>query len=156
MSGRSRLNVAPAELILVPLLDMISLLVQVLLLNIQFGVFAELPARQAGAGGAEGEADLALTIDIEARGFALRWNEAGGARAELLPCVDPCRAVEHFPYARLGEVLSAIKEQHPAEQRVLVRPLVDLPFEVIARTMDEARGGGGQGRFTDVGLGGRP
>lgn len=156
MKGRPRLNTAPSELILVPLLDMVSLLVQVLLLNVQFGAYAELPATSVGGAGTASTEALALTIDVEARGFAVRWNEQTGARAELLPCREPCQAVADFPFDTLSALLGALKDQHPSERGAVVRPVADLPFAIIARTMDAARASGGRVLFPDLGLGGGP
>ena len=86
----ARLSTAPPELNLVPLLDMIALLVQVLLLHIHFGAIADMPATPVGAPTGEDATVLALSIDISADGYIVRWNDESGGRNEVLPCRAPC------------------------------------------------------------------
>ena len=154
MRTRRRLSVVPAALALIPLLDMVSLLVQVLLINIHFGSYAEIQATNVQFAGVAPTAVFALTVEIHGDGFEVRWNEPGTARVENLPCLAPCQTVEDFPFARLGTLLGTIKDQHPNEQSAVVRPRADLPFDIVARTMDTARASGGRPLFPMIGLGG--
>jgi len=156
MKQRRRLPTAPTALLLIPLLDMVSLLVQVLLINIHFGVFAELPAKEVVAVGSASSQALALTIDVVGSGFTVRWNEPVGSRSQDLPCTAPCVGVDQFPFSRLGALLGTLKDQHPGERGAVVRPLADLPFDIIARTMDTTRAADGRVLFPEIGLAGSP
>lgn len=153
MRRGTRLSTAPPELNLVPLLDMVSLLVQVLLLHVHFGALADIPAVPVGAPVGEDSAALALAIDIGDRGYVVRWNDGGEGRNEVLPCTSPCTDTEHYPTKDLTSLLAAIKDDHPVDSQAVVRPISDVRFDVIARTMDLMRGSGARSLFPDIAIG---
>ena len=153
MRRGSRIPTAPPELNLVPLLDMVSLLVQVLLLHVHFGSLADIPATPVGAPVGENSAALALAIDIGDRGYVVRWNDGGEGRNEILPCKSPCTDTEHYPTKDLASLLASIKDQHPDDSQAVVRPISDVRFDVIARTMDLMRASGSRQLFPDIAIG---
>jgi biopolymer transport protein ExbD len=153
MRRGSRLSTAPPELNLVPLLDMVSLLVQVILLHVQFGALADLPATPVGAPIGEDSATLALAIDIGKDGFVVRWNDEGEGRSETLACTPPCAETDQYPTKDLEALLARIKDRHPDDAQAVVRPLTDVRFDVIARTMDLTRASGGRTMFPNIALG---
>jgi biopolymer transport protein ExbD len=156
MRRGNRLSTAPPELNLVPLLDMVSLLVQVLLLHVHFGALADVPATPVGAPIGEDSAALALAVDIGDQGYVVRWNDQGEGRSEVLPCKSPCTDTEHFPTGDLTAMLGSIKDRHPSDEQAVVRPITDVRFDVIARTMDLVRASGARSLFPDIAIGTGP
>jgi biopolymer transport protein ExbD len=156
MRRGNRLSTSPPELNLVPLLDMVSLLVQVLLLHVHFGALADVPATPVGAPIGEDSAALALAIDIGEQGYIVRWNDQGEGRSEVLPCKPPCTDTEQYPTRDLQSLLGTIKDQHPSDAQAVVRPISDVRFDVIARTMDLVRASGAQPLFPDIAIGTGP
>jgi len=153
MRRGTRISTAPPELNLVPLLDMVSLLVQVLLLHVHFGSLADIPATPVGAPVGETSAALALAVDIGEQGYVVRWNDRGEGRNEILPCTSPCTDTEDYPTKDLSSLLGSIKDGHPEESQAVVRPISDVRFDVIARTMDLMRATGAQPLFPDIAIG---
>jgi hypothetical protein len=150
------MSIAPPELNLVPLLDMVSLLVQVLLLHVHFGALADVPATPVGAPIGEDEAALALAIDIGEGGYVVRWNDDGEGRSEVLPCTSPCTDTDHYPTKDLTSLLGSIKDRHPDDVQAVVRPITDVRFDVIARTMDLMRATGARELFPSIAIGTGP
>lgn len=140
-SRRFRLD--PPELNLVPLLDMVSLLIQMLLVDAQFGVYAELSsAVSAGAAEATGE-QLGLAVLVGADGYRVQWIEGGEGRERALPCaVAPCAEPGAWDGPGLRSTLAALKDAHPEERAVVLVPEPGVPFEVVVRTMDLTRDDG--------------
>ena len=153
MRRGNRISTAPPELNLVPLLDMVSLLVQVLLLHVHFGSLADIPATPVGAPVGETSAALALAVDIGDQGYVVRWNDGGEGRSEILPCTSPCTDTADYPTKGLTSLLESIKDGHPDESQAVVRPISDVRFDVIARTMDLMRATGAQQLFPDIAIG---
>jgi hypothetical protein len=153
MRRGARMSTAPPELNLVPLLDMVSLLVQVLLLHVHFGALADVPATPVGAPAGEDSASLALAIDIGDGGYVVRWNDQGQGRSELLACASPCADTADYPTDELGALLGSIKDRHPADTRAVVRPITDVRFDVVAQTMDRMRAAGARELFPRISIG---
>jgi hypothetical protein len=83
----------------------------------------------------------------------VRWNDGGEGRNEILPCTSPCTDTAHYPTKALGSLLASIKDRHPAESQAVVRPISDVRFDVIARTMDLMRASGARQLFPDIAIG---
>lgn len=152
MKGRRRLAMDPPELNLVPLLDMVSLLIQLLLINAQFGVFAEVAAA-LGAPSEQPPSGLQLVVRVQPRGLVVEHQATEGRveRVEL-PCEPRCDA-ESYDIAPLSAIAAELDQQHPTEQQVQLHLDPDVPFEVVARVMDGLRGPTGDA-FPDVVLAG--
>jgi biopolymer transport protein ExbD len=141
---RARMPVDPPEINLVPLLDMVSLLIQLMLVTAQFGAYAELPSTAAaqGAGSPDAEA-LTLVVRPTLDGFSVQWREGDAAapvQARDLPCATtPCDAPEDYDGHALRELAASLRSGHPGERQVLVQPARGVPFEVVVRTMDLLR-----------------
>jgi biopolymer transport protein ExbD len=154
MKARRRLVMDTPELNLVPLLDMVSLLIQLLLINAQFGVFAEIGA-VLGAPSAEPGQGLQLQVHVTGSGFQVSWEAGGGRESKVLPCSGDgsCAGVESYDAAGLAAVAGELAREFPEEQQVQVRLDPEVSFEVAAKVMDAVRGPDGTG-FPDVVLGG--
>lgn len=140
MSRSRRMRLDPPDLNLVPLLDMVSLLIQMLLVNAQFGVYAELDSKvSAGAAEATGE-QLGLAVHVGPQGYRVQWIERGEGREVALPCaVDPCGEPGAWDAGGVRAALVPLKATHPDERAVVLLPEPGVPFEVVVRTMDAVK-----------------
>ncbi|MCA9488932.1 MAG: biopolymer transporter ExbD [Alphaproteobacteria bacterium] len=138
---RHRLRVEHPELNLVPLLDMVSMLIQMLLVNAQFGVYAELDAAvAAGTKEALGE-ELGLSVAIDTTGYAVRWLDGGNAVERRVDCAGTCTP-ETYDTTGLRSVLLELKDRRPDEAQAVLVPGEGVPFEVVVVTMDAVRADG--------------
>jgi biopolymer transport protein ExbD len=140
MRRSRRLRLDAPELNLVPLLDMVSLLIQMLLVDAQFGVYAEVAsAVSSGTAEATGE-QLGLAVHVRPDGFGVQWIEGGEGRERAVPCASaPCGELAAWDGDGLRAVLSALKDAHPEERSIVVLPEAGVPFEVVVRAMDLVR-----------------
>jgi biopolymer transport protein ExbD len=141
---RARMPVDPPEINLVPLLDMVSLLIQLMLVNAQFGAYAELPSTAAAQGSASTDREsLTLVVRPTLDGFSVQWREGDATapvQARDLACATtPCAAPEDYDGHALRELTGSLRSAHPGERQVLVQPEAGVPFEVVVRTMDLLR-----------------
>jgi hypothetical protein len=153
MRTARRLASDPPEINLIPLLDMVSLLIQLLLVNAQFGVFAQI-STAIGAPSDQPQEGLQLQVGVSPQGFAVSWTEAGGRKEKTLPCASgACSAPESYDAAGLQGLAAEIKRAHPGDASVQLVLGQDVSFEVIARAMDALRGTTDTPMFPDVVLG---
>ena len=149
---RARMSADPPELNLVPLLDMVSLLIQLMLINAQFGEYAELPSTAATPSAGHPEAGaLALSIDVTRDGYEIAWTEPDGRHGEQLPCAaTPCADLAAYDGPALTRLATDLKARFPAEKQVVIAPRPGVDFEVLIKTMDRLRGPVGQPLFPDA------
>jgi hypothetical protein len=141
VSIRSRRLTDEAEINFVPLLDMVSVLIQVLLLNAQFGVFAQM-ASQLGTPVQDGPTGLQLSVHIEPAGYTVGWSEGEERKSQSLPCIDgSCLTPEAYDRAGLRSLAMQLKGQVPAETQGLLVPAPGVPFEAVIGAMDALRAG---------------
>ncbi len=142
---RERLHTDSSEINLIPMLDMVSLLVQVLLMNVQFNAYAEVGARPvaASADAQPAAQALDLQVGVGSYGYIVSWS-VGGQREERRFPGDG----EHFDTASLERLAAELGDAHPDEETVIVVPDGAVPFEAIVGTMDALRE-----HFADVALG---
>ena len=153
MSRPRRLPVGPPEINFVPMLDMVSLLIQLLMVNAQFGVYSEVNAA-LGAPTEDPQPGLGFAVRVGADGYDVSWTEGGSPRSEHYACAEP--ACASYDVARLAALARTLKEQHPSEGTVLVAPAAGVPFEDLVSTMDALRSGPPPERrplFPDIVLG---
>lgn len=135
---RHRLRVDETSMNLVPLLDMISMLIQMLLVNAQFGVYAELRSNvAAGTTEALGE-ELGLTVRVQPDGYAVQWLSGGNTIERSVPCAAPCPA-EGYDVVALRQILAELHDQRPDESAIVLLPAAGVSFEAVVRTMDAVR-----------------
>jgi biopolymer transport protein TolR len=140
MSRPRRLPVDPPEINLVPLLDMVSLLIQLLLINAQFGVYAEVGSEIAGAPSDAPPQGLLLEVRVQPEGYSVMWSDDGVRRQQVVPCLGgSCSEPDRYDVAALRGFAADLKGRHPSEVQVLVAPGPDVPFDVMVRTMDALR-----------------
>lgn len=140
---------APAELNLVPVMNLMALLVPFLLMSAQFVSYAvidtalptiapELAPEDAIAGGRP--APLVITIGGE--GFLILGvpdvlaDEPNGG---LVPCRRDCDSVDAFDVDMLSAKLWKIKRDNPAREDVVLSPESWVPYELVVATMDAVR-----------------
>lgn len=139
MRRRPRLPVDPPELNLVPLLDMVSLLIQMLLVSAQFGVYAEVDAHVAGGAAAPEGEPLAFEVAVTDDGFSLSWTAEGGRVGQEVACAGGC-AAGGWDGDGLLRAATALKAKHPKEVQVVIRPADGVPFQAVVTAMDALRG----------------
>ncbi|MBA2320901.1 MAG: biopolymer transporter ExbD [Deltaproteobacteria bacterium] len=148
MRRRARLTVDTPEVNLVPLLDMVSLLIQMLLVSAQFGAFAEVESQVAGPGAPMDTENLGFDIRVATDGYVASWTEGGERKERALGCgANPCT---EWNGAGLAALAQELKRSHPAERQVVVTPDPGVPFEGIVTAMDAVRSAGETPLFPDL------
>lgn len=154
MRRRGRLPIDPPEVNLVPLLDMVSLLIQMLLVNAQFGVFTELETHLAGEAEPTSTEKLGLEVSVEKAGYRLSWTQDGGRKERLVGCPKDCADAGDWDALGLRAAARELKTHHLSEQQVVLTPGEGVPFEAVIRAMDAVRtDDSGQPLFPDLVVG---
>ncbi len=148
MRRRARLSVDTPEVNLVPLLDMVSLLIQMLLVSAQFGAFAELESQVAGPGTPEDAERLGLEVRVVATGYLVSWTVDGERTERSLACLD--EGCTHWPGPGLTALAQDLKGRHPSERQVVIDPDPGVPFEGVVAAMDAVRSAGKAPLFPDL------
>jgi hypothetical protein len=150
--GQRRLEADSPNLNLVPLLDMVSLLIQLMLINARFGIFAEVGSYGPRPGtAADAEPALGLVVHITGEGYAVAWG-SGAARTEAsVPCGSGGCAAGDYDAAGLRAVVAPLAARVPDENTALVVPDDGVPFDVLVHTTDVLRDvDDGRAMFPDV------
>jgi biopolymer transport protein ExbD len=150
---RRRLS-AESELNLIPMLDMVSLLIQLLLLNAHFGSLVTVPSLI----GRETEEPLdgaAVQLVVSPQGYELSWTESGQREVRHLPCKGACSERTDFDLPGLRSAARDVKRNHPDDRSVTVVLHPSLAFESVADAMDAVRGRAGS-LFPDIVLSSAP
>lgn len=149
--SRRRLPTHPPEINLIPMLDMISLLIQVLLLHAQFGALAEVSATAATRStDTPPVAELMITVDVGPGGYTVGWTQEGARRQEVVPCLRRCAAPTDWDAVELGRQLRSLKRLRPEQESAVIRPAPDVGFDLMAYTMDAVRGREGDVLFPNI------
>lgn len=139
------------DLNLIPMLDMVSLLIQLLLLNAHFGSLVTVPSLT----GRETDAPLdgaAIQLAVTPDALQLSWTESGERRAREIPCRGDCSAPGGYDLRGLRDACRELKHALPAERSVQLALHPAISFETIAAVMSAARGRTGD-LFPDLVLG---
>jgi biopolymer transport protein ExbD len=145
---RARLSVDTPEINLVPLLDMVSLLIQMLLVSAQFGAFAEVDSQVAGPGTPEDAVRLGLEVRVVEEGFDVGWTEDGERKSRMLRCAHvPC---VFWDGISLSHVAQELKAKFPDERQAIVAPDPGVPFDGVVTAMDALRSVGQRPLFPDL------
>lgn len=148
-----RLPAAPANLNLVPLLDMVSLLIQLMLVNVEFDSLVQVPSA-IGSPAGESAAGLQFFVDVTTTGYQATWRDGGGQQTEAIPCQGQCTAATYDKKA-LAAVAARVHAVDASDKQVVVRPGRSVPLEAVLGAMDAVRGPA-LDRFTDVVIGDGP
>ena len=152
------------ELNLVPIMNLVTILIPVLLLSVQFinlalidSTLPAIGAPQETPPDEDEEPPLVLSVLITAKGFTIAGADAvlkpeggdapaappaEGEEAEpTVPCTDDgqCATPEDYDYVELTRLLAKIKDEYPDDENVILVPESDIMYEVIVRTMDASR-----------------
>ena len=149
------------DLNLTPLMDVMSNILFFLMASVGASVVALLPAsvptRSEQASAAEPPVDQVLvTLQVTPAGFKataanerLTPAETAPLRFELakLPGKDE-KGGWAMPYEELTRRLATIKDKYRASDTVIILPEGEVPYDVIIKTMDAARGLGKEAHRT--------
>ena len=127
------------EINLVPMLDMMSLLIQVLLINVHFGAYAQIETKAGGKQGTDPTSGLQVDVGVEEDGFSVAWSAAGSRMQRAFPCPSKPCTIEEYDAVALRSMLEALKRSAPDETRVVLSPRGGISFEVMALAMDTVR-----------------
>jgi biopolymer transport protein ExbD len=137
------------ELNIVPYLDVVVNLVMFMLLSmtglITLGVLNVSAPKIGGAAAAAADSQpkLLLTVALGRQGFYVAG--AGGVLGADAPKPDAARPPTiplregDYDYATLSEQMRRIKERFPSETGVILSADMDVPYDVVIRTMDACR-----------------
>lgn len=139
---------------------MISLLIQLLLVNAQFGTYAEV-ATAMGAPSSESLPGLQLRVELSLDGIDASWTTPDGPQQKRMPCASGGCVGSYGPdpaaydLGNLASLARELKAARPDESQVQLALSPEVPFEVMAAAMDALRGPKGQELFSDVVMGSR-
>lgn len=163
MSRRRRVQ---AELELLPVMNLVTILIPMLLLGAQLAnlgiIDSQLPAISPD-GKPEADPPLSLTVAITAAGFTvlgadgvLRPASADEDEDEgvSVPCAGTCASARDYDYAELSRLLSLVKDEFPEEQTVVLTPASTVVYEVLIGAMDATRAHGERPLFPQVSIAG--
>ncbi len=147
---------------LVPLLNLVCLLIPLLLFGAVFMRFVVIdvssPKICRGEGCKSddtGEQPLQLTVVITDRGFHLKANPAhrfSRLREVRSDAPEIPKTDAGWDFVSLSKKLRSIKDEYTQETQIILGAEDDIPFDVLIKTMDFARGVDGN-LFPDVTLG---
>lgn len=131
------------ELNLVPYLDIVTTLMIALLAIASYNdlglrqaavkaAYAKEKAKEGAGAGPAGEAHGPLTVEVDHDGFVL--DAGDGGHAAKLMAVDGA-----LPYARLAEVLRALRGVPNAPERAVLTAEKDIPYRTLVTTLDTMR-----------------
>lgn len=131
-----------ANLDLVPVMNLVSILIPFLLLGAGFVNLAvvevSLPPTKEAPVDVELPVALDLVVDITQEGMRVSGAPELGDEGLFIPCHGPCGA-DRYDYAALKVSLRRIKDEHPSQDSLVLRPAGSVPYEVLVGAMDTAR-----------------
>lgn len=141
MRRTRRLPVETPEINFVPMLDMVALLIQMLLINAQFGSYAQVPS-MVGTPVDQVSAGLHLLVQVTGDGYVVSWSEGEVRRTESVPCAAiGCVTPESYDREGLRRLARDLKALHPEETQGLLVPSEAVSFEAVIGAMDALRSG---------------
>jgi hypothetical protein len=128
------------ELNLLPMMNLVSLLIPLLLMGTQLVALSTIRVTQPLVGpGVPGE-KLDVTVRIEPEGFFVEGaEEVLGDASFAIPCPSACEATGDWPHEALTEALVRIKDSAPATRAITLVPDARVTYQVMVRTLDASR-----------------
>ena len=141
----SRRSNKPIELNLLPVMNLVTLLIPLLLMSAQM---VQLSVIDVGSPAMRRDAPVEpepptdrLHVVIDTQGVWLTGLQLPSARhpASFL-CQDaPCGSPEAYPLRDLNAHLSELKTAHPDRSDAVITPSANLPFEIVMAVLDTLR-----------------
>lgn len=137
-----------AELDLIPIMNMVTILIPFLLLSVQFVSLAVIDSTLPAIGkptepqDEPDEEKLNLSVLITSNGYTIAGANAvlGEGDGPGIPCLrDGCPGAEAYDTKLLTTKLGQIKDQFEKEENVILVPEANIPYEVLVATMDATR-----------------
>ncbi len=158
----SRHRKTPGELELLPVMNLVTILIPMLLLGAELAHLGmvETEAPQIGD---HSDPVLSLTVAITGGGFSVQGADAVlrpdsdaavGAPGVSVPCAASCRTSQGYDYAELSRLLSVVKDEYPDEDSLVLTSEPAVAYEVLIHTMDAARSLDGRPLFPHVSIAG--
>ncbi len=137
---------------LVPIMNLATLLIPVLLMATQFVALQwmnagpDTPALENP--GDDRLEPIVPIVDVSEAGFRIAGAEevlAGPDGRPLLPCAaDACSNPGSYDYTRLRRLLGHVKDAYPWADEIILRADDTIPYDVLVRATDAAREDTGQ------------
>jgi biopolymer transport protein ExbD len=130
---RSRRTRKPAELMLVPMIDIFTVLVTFLLMTAVFSRIAvvELDLPSSAAGPAVAKPDFRLEVIVRKQGFELTNG------TEVIAAIP--KAGGAYDLKALSGLVSALKRDHPEKDDASVLLEPEIPYDDLIQVMDAVR-----------------
>lgn len=139
-----------AQLNLMPVMNLITILIPLLLISVQFASLSVIDTTLPGIIDPRDDPppppDLNLSLVITGEGITVAGADAildailDEGEGPTVPCsTGECRGVESYDLARLNDVLVHVKDEFPDHDRVMLVPDSRIPYEVLIGVMDAAR-----------------
>lgn len=129
-----------AELNLLPMMNLVSLLIPLLLMGTQLVALSSIEVQTPRVGEHSDAEALNLSLRIEPHGFVLEGAQGVlGSNAHAIPCPGGCDRTDDWPIDELVQRLIEVKAAHPATEQLAVIPDSAVTYQVIVRTLDASR-----------------
>lgn len=151
-----------ADMNLLPMMNLVTLLIPLLLVAAQLSELAVIdstvPGIIADQPAPDGPEPLHLALQVGAEGVTVTGAEAvlspdEGAPTSV-PCAGACAGPESYDLAEVQRLLGLVKEAHPDERTLILVPEARVPFSVLVAVMDASRAADGAELFPQVTLAG--
>ncbi|MFT5682640.1 MAG: biopolymer transport protein ExbD [Myxococcota bacterium] len=139
-----RKKTTAAELNLMPVMNLVTILIPLLLMGAQMMNLAvvdtTLPAICNDCDKPDTDDEpLNLSLFVSNEGMTLKGVDRV-LDDPRIPCTDgACRSLESYDFATLTRRLTTIKDAHPNKEHLILVPDDRVPYEVIIGVMDAAR-----------------
>lgn len=135
----------PPELDLVPVMNLVTILIPFLLFSASFvslaAIDSTLPALVDEAlPKPKPDPALELALEISTEGYELRARQPLPLRETVFYRQDRSTSADTWPSGELADALAEVKREYPEEDTLILVPSGSIPYEVLVRTMDAARG----------------
>ena len=132
-----------SELNLLPMMNLVSLLIPLLLMGSQFVLLSTVQVSVPAVAPSTTPAvpdDMRLVVHIEPTGFEIHGAETVfGVDVVELPCPRDCVGSADWPTEALTERLAEVKAAYPSLARVVVVPDSKVAYQTIIKTLDASR-----------------
>lgn len=140
--SKTRRTQARGELELLPIMNLVTILIPMLLLGATFVRLAVVDSSLPAIGPhSDDPPELKLTLHVTQEGLELEKVVKGSAAdPQAFACsVAPCRGLADYRLADLSAALGEVKDAHPDAEDIVLVPSEDLRYEVLVAVMDATR-----------------
>ncbi|MEL6348007.1 MAG: biopolymer transporter ExbD [Myxococcota bacterium] len=142
MSAENRPK-AETSLNLLPVMNLVTILIPLLLMTSQLVQLAVLDSTQPAISDTvvpSPDPGFLLSLKVQPDGLVLGGSAEDLIDEPVLSCAQGrCQGVDSYPLEQLQAQLANIKSNHPDEQAIVLEPSGNIPYEVLIAVMDASR-----------------